>query len=601
MSRIHRIAALAVLAVLFATSAARAQLTVPERTNGARTSTHAEVLAFIDSLEKHGAKMTVGTLGESPQGKRLPYVILSRPLVTTPAAARASGKPVFYVEGNIHAGEVEGKEAVLELMRDLTLGKLKPLLDSVIIIFVPIYNADGNDAFGPEERNRGSQLGPEMVGLRANGQGYDLNRDYIKQEAPETRASLALLAKWNPDLFMDLHTTDGAFHGYALTWDPGLNPNRTPTNDWVRDTVLEAVRKLVRSRDHFETFSYSEGFDGGQATPAGWRTYESLPRYGTNLNGFTRISILSEAMSHDSFPRRIAATYAFVLETIRYLNEHRGEMRQHEALSAKYRPDSVAVRGNDLRVSPVRMDTVLVAITETRDVPASERPDSAAMANAPRTPAIKDTVGMCVAGAGGGRGGRGNGGRGAGGTTPAGGAATAPPGRGGGGGGAGRGNTKVYLTGQTRPVYMEVRDRFSAVRKEAIPAAYVFGAQYSKVVELMRRQGITVQKAAAPWVGAVGHFTVDSLIHTRYFEGHCGMLLDGTWTAPVTDTIPAGSFVVPTNQRYGMLAAFLLDPSSEDGYTAWNFFDAGLTAHAVAPVKRLMKMPATGLKVVAVQ
>ncbi len=216
-------------------------LMCPERTHYGRTdaSTHAEVLAFIDSLQKHGAKMTVGTLGESPQGKRLPYVILSRPLVTTPAAAKASGKPVFYIEGNIHAGEVEGKEAVQELMRDLTVGKLKPLLDSVIIIFVPMYNADGNDAFGPQERNRGSQLGPELVGLRANGQGYDLNRDYIKQEAPETRASLALLAKWNPDLFMDLHTTDGAYHGYALTWDPGLNPNRTPTNDWVRDTVLE--------------------------------------------------------------------------------------------------------------------------------------------------------------------------------------------------------------------------------------------------------------------------------------------------------------------------------------------------------------------------
>ena len=308
-----------------------AQLTVPERTNYARTSTHAEVLAFIDSLAKHGAVMHVGTLGTSPQGRHLPYVILSRPLVTTPAAAKATGKPILYIQANIHAGEVEGKEAMQVLARDLTLGKLKPLLDSIVLIWVPIYNADGNDAFGPQERNRGSQVGPEMVGLRANGQGYDLNRDYIKQEAPETRASIALIAAWDPDLFMDLHTTDGAFHGYALTWDPGLNPNHTPTNDWVRDTVLEAVRKMVRSRDHFETYSYGEAFDGGTANPTGWRTYESLPRYGTNLNGMTRVSVLSEAMSHDTFPRRIAATYAFVLETIRYLNDHKLDMRRREA------------------------------------------------------------------------------------------------------------------------------------------------------------------------------------------------------------------------------------------------------------------------------
>ena len=597
MSRIHRVVTLVGMASFVVASAVRAQLTVPERTNGERTSTHAEVLAFIDSLVKHGAKMTLGTLGESPMGKRLPYAILSRPLVTTPAAAKASGKPVYYIQGNIHAGEVEGKEAVQMLMRDLTLGKLKPLLDSVIIIFVPIYNADGNDAFGPQDRNRGSQLGPMMVGLRANGQGYDLNRDYVKQEAPETRASLALIAKWNPDLFMDLHTTDGAYHGYALTWDPGLNPNHTPTNDWVRDTVLEGVRKTVRSRDHFETFSYGEAFDGGSVNPTGWRTYESLPRYGTNLNGMTRVSILSEAMSHDSLPRRIAATYAFVLATMRYLNDHRVELRQRAALTAKYRPDSVVVRGNSLATAPVRMDTVLVAITKTLDIPASERTDSATAANAPRTPTIKDTVGACVAGAPG-RGGRGgNAQRGAPPGNPGVPPLNAPTGRGNVGGG-GRGNTRVYLTGETRPVFIEVRDRFNALRKEAIPAAYVFGSEFGKVVELMRRQGIAVQKTSASWTGSAASFVVDSVIHTRFFEGHCGMLLEGNWAAPAADTVAAGSFVVSTNQRFGMLAAFLLDPSSEDGYTAWNFFDAGIKAHAPAPIRRLAKLPAVKMTVV---
>ena len=563
---IQRVATLVSVASFAGVSVAGAQLTIPERTQGERTSSHAEVLAFIDSLVTHGAKMTVRTLGELPKGKRLPYVILSRPLVATPAAAKATGKPVLYIEGNIHAGEVEGKEAVLMLMRDLTLGKLKPLLDSVIIIFVPMYNADGNDAFGPQDLNRGEQSGPEMVGLRANGQGYDLNRDYVKQEAPETRASLALVATWDPDLFMDLHTTDGSYHGYALTWSPGLNPNHTPTNDWVTDTVLEQVRLRLRERHHFETYSYGN-FDGGNSTPTGWRTYESLPRYGTNLAGMTRIAILSEAMSHDPFPRRIDATYAFILETIRYLNEHKGEMRRREALTATYRPDSVVVRGASLANSPMRMDTVLVAVTKTVTLP---RSDSAARANAPRTPSPKDTIGVCAALAGvPGAGGRGNRGRGAATTT----------------------RNVEEATGEVQRVAMAVRDRFAAARKEAIPVAYVFGSEFSNVVELMRRQGIAVQKTSARWVGPASHFVVDSVTHTRYFEGHCGMMLEGSWAAPVADTVAAGSFVVSTNQRFGVLAAFLLEPASEDGYAAWNFFDAGISAHGTAPVKRLVKQP----------
>lgn len=582
MFRIRRMLALPAIACLCSISTLHAQLTVPERTNGERTSSHAEVLAFIDSLQHHGAKLEVGTLGTSPDGRRLPYVILSRPLVTTPAAARATGKPIFYIQANIHAGEVEGKEAMQELARDLTLGGLKPLLDSVVIIWVPIYNADGNDAFGPQDINRGEQNGPELVGLRANGQGYDLNRDYVKQEAPETRASLVLITRWDPDVFMDLHTTDGSYHGYALTWSPGLNPNRTPTNDWVQDTVLEQVRRRVREREHFETYPYGN-FDGGNAAPTGWRSYESTPRYGTNLAGMTRLSILSEVMSHDPFLRRIAANYAFVLETIRYLNEHRADMRRHETQTARYRPDSVVVRGNSLAVSPVRMDSVLVAVTRTVTRP---RSDSATRANTTRTPAIKDTVGVCMA-ASTGRGGPGRGaGRGAGSGNGRGGV--------GGRGGAGSGTTRdvLELTGESHPLYMAVRDRFAPVRKEAIPAAYVFDSSYGPVISLLRRQGIEVRQTTKGWTGRAGHFVVDSLNHTRFFEGHCGVLVEGKWAAPSPDTVAAGSFVVSSSQRMGMLAAFLLEPASEDGYANWNFFDHGLQVGGVAPVRRLLTMPA---------
>ena len=548
-----------------------AQLTTPERTKWAQTSSYADVMAFIDSLSHRGALMRVGTLGTSPQGRRIPYVLLARPMVATPAAAKATGKPIYFIQANIHAGEVEGKEAVQMLMRDLTLGKLTPVLDSMIVIFVPIYNTDGNEAWGPAWRNRGDQQGPAVVGIRSNGQGYDLNRDYVKQEAPETRGAFDLIRTWDPDLFMDLHTTDGSFHGYALTWSPGLNPNRNPSNAWVQDTVLEMVRQRVRERAHFETYPY--GNFGGGTPPTRWDSYESTPRYGVNLAGMTRLSILSEAMSHDSFPRRIDATYAFVLESMRYLNEHKAEMRRRQLQTAAARPDSIVVRGNQLGASKPRLDTVLVAVTRT--VGAAPRDTAAPFV---RAVVIQDTVGVCAAPAAGAAGGRGRGG--------AGGAL----GRGGAGGGGRRGQTE--RTGEVTRVAMQVFDRFDPVRKEARPAGYVFDGSYLPVVERLRRQGVVVERTTARWIGPVMHFPVDTILRpSRRFEGHCSPVLEGHWAAATIDTVAAGSFVVSTNQRLGGLAAFLLEPASEDGYFTWNFFDGGLRTGASAPVRRFTAMP----------
>lgn len=501
-----------------------AQQTVPERTAAARTSSHADVLAFLDSLSARGAGLRVGTLGTSPQGRTIPYVIAARPMVSSPAEAKRSGKPVLLIQANIHAGEVEGKEAMQRVLRELTLGALRPLLDSVILIAVPIYNTDGNDAWGPATRNRPGQNGPDTTGLRPNGQGFDLNRDYVKQEAPETRAALALVAAWDPDLFMDLHTTNGSYHGYALTYSPGLNPNATPANNWVQDTVLPMIRSRVRSRHQVETFPYGNFVDQNPDSIAvsGWVTYESVPRFGTNLNGMSRLSILSEAYSNDPFARRIDATYAFVVETIRFFAERRTEVRDRMARTVAARPDSVTVRST---YAPARRDTVIFEVTR-------------------------------AAGEGGG------------------------------------GFARRQRTGEFRRMLMPVVDRFVATRREAIPAAYLLDAQWSEVIERLVRQGVTVERLDVPWTGTSSRFRIDSITVQRAFEGHRTVVVDGAWGAAATDSAPVGSFLVTTDQRLGMLAAFLLEPASEDGYTTWNLFDRSMRARGNHPVRRLDRVPA---------
>jgi len=238
------------------------------------------------------------------------------------------------------------------LLRDLTNSTEPNVLDSLVLIAVPIYNADGNEKFASQEVNRGNQNGPESVGERANGQGLDLNRDYIKAEAPETRASLGMFDAWDPDVFVDLHTTDGSYHGYALTYAPPLNP-AARFGPFTRDVLLPAVVARMRAAG-FATFDYGD-FISDDTLSKGWVTFDSRPRFGTNYYGLRgRIAILSEAYSHDTFPRRVASTYQLVQSILSVVAANGGNIRRLSEASTQgvmipirsqlvAAPDSVAV------------------------------------------------------------------------------------------------------------------------------------------------------------------------------------------------------------------------------------------------------------------
>jgi hypothetical protein len=214
-----------------------------EKTQFKETSTYADVVMFLDDLQRAGAPISVKWMGSSTEGNLMPLVIASRPLVTTPSQAKASGKPIVYIQANIHAGEVEGKEAALALLRNYSRQE-KGLLDRFVFLISPIYNIDGNEKFGPQARNRPGQVGPELVGVRPNGQGLDLNRDCIKAESPEMRGVLEHVYSWDPDIVFDLHTTDGTRHGYQLTYSPGMHPNSDPEiRRFTQDELLPKIRR----------------------------------------------------------------------------------------------------------------------------------------------------------------------------------------------------------------------------------------------------------------------------------------------------------------------------------------------------------------------
>lgn len=506
-------------------------LTRPERTGFRETSTYADVISFIDSLKSGTDPFAYGSIGKTNEGRDIPYLILSHPLVTTPAEARALHRPIVYVQGNIHAGEVEGKDALLALVRDL-LGQRRNVLDSVILIAVPIYNADGNERFAPQSVNRTEQNGPELVGVRANAQGLDLNRDYIKAEAPETRASLAMFDAWDPDVFVDLHTTDGSYHGYNLTYAPSLNPAAQFGGVYARDSLLPILRERMLRKRAARTFDYGD-FISEDTLSKGWVTFDSRPRFATNYYGLRgRIGILSEAFSHDPLELRIATTYHFVAEILSLVAEKAPAIL---ALSARADQQQLSWGRAPDSVPMVAIRSELTSRPDTGDVIAE---------TLVRTDSVSPEPGV----------------------------------------------RKGYRrTGKYAPVRMPLFVRFTPTLERVPPSAYVIPDADTAVVRLLRLHGLEVQRLDADWSGNVESFVVDSVgTAARAFQGHHETRLTGKWTRQ-RRTVPAGSFIVRSAQPRGLLSVYLLEPQSDDGLVDWNFFDAEVAHGKTFPVLRIVE------------
>jgi hypothetical protein len=564
----HRWISSGVLAVSCLAGAAGAQAgprTQAERTNYLETSSHASVQAFIDSLFKLGRPIAGGVMGKTTEGRDLPYVVVSRPLYGTPEAARQSGRPIVFMQGNIHSGEVEGKEALQMLVRDLLLDPRPNVLDSIVLIALPDYNADGNERLAPQARNRGAQNGPEMVGTRPNATGLNLNRDYMKADAPETRASLRMFNDWDPHVFVDLHTTNGSYHGYNLTYAPSLNPaaelrEATFGGAWARDSFLPDLRRRVRERHSVETFDYGDFAGGGggrggrgsggppptgiQPTtpPTTWRTYEHTPRFGTNYYGLRgRISVLSEAYSHDPFEKRVKSTYAFTKELLSLV----AERRQSILALARRSDDAMRRAPQSLPPVPVRAGFTETPLTGDVSYEEIERTGDS----------TRYEAGMPL--------------------------------------GAKR-------TGRFKSAPMQLITRFTPTLTRPAPWGYAIAASDTAAFSLARIHGLEVFRLSAAWSGDAGpQFTVDStVIAPQAFEGHRLVRLVGRWESGKPVTLAVGTYVVRVAQPLGILAMYLLEPESDDGLVAWDVAGRSSGAAGTAPVIRLATAPPVAMTAV---
>ena len=340
-----------------------ALMTRAERTDFIETSSYDDVMEMAEALADLSDEIHITSFGYTNEGRRLPLLVLGAP-DASPEAVRATGKTRVYLQGNIHAGEVCGKEALLMLLRDYARGEYPAWTNDLVLIVAPIYNADGNERV--DLRNRPRQHGPlGGMGQRPNAQGLDLNRDHMKLDSPEARSLVQMMTAYDPHVGVDLHTTNGTRHAYHLTYSPPLHPN-TPTviDRFLRDDWLPTITDRIKTKHGWDYYYY------GNHNPRrpGWYTFDHRPRFNNNYLGLrNRMAILSEAYAYDTFEDRVMSTLWFVEEILDFAQERATEIRRmvEDAESQSVVGQALATRADFAR-SPEQVTILMGEVAEER-------------------------------------------------------------------------------------------------------------------------------------------------------------------------------------------------------------------------------------------
>jgi hypothetical protein len=548
-------------------------LTRPEATGFAETSRYEDVIAFMKAMAAASPQIHLTTYGYTFEGRPMPLAVIGA-ADARPETVRATKKTRIYIQGNIHAGEVEGKEALLWLLRSIAKGERAGWFNSVVLLINPIYNADGNERVNV--RNRGRQNGPVGgMGQRHNAQDFDLNRDCTKLETSEDRSLARMMTEYDPHIAVDLHTTDGSTHGYYLTYQTSVSPNTYPALiSLARNDLFPFVTKTVKAKHGWDFFYY--GNISRQGGDESWQNDLDLykPRYTQTYFGVrNRLGILVETYSYATFEDRIKADYWFLEEMIGFAVASGETIRKTTAAADA---DSIvgkpqAVRGKLVKqADPVQV--VMADAAEERNPYVPDRPmlrrvngterivtmphfamvEPTETSIAPRAYVLPALPAMAPAQA-----------------------PPAPPQGAPAAGGRGQSGPPPGMGGFGRGGGNPAQRSFNAV----IDRLEAHGVKYVKTTREMTIQGDRF---------AIEQSTQDQ----REFTGaapHKLRTLTGKWE-PTEQTIPAGSIIVPMDQPLARLAFILFDPRSDDGLMAWNVLDDLMGEKAqFYPVLRTMK------------
>ena len=487
--------------------------TVAEKSDFKSTSDYNDVRIFIDQLKKSSHYIRTESIATSVEGREVPLLIIGNPLPKSPNDLVNDKRIVVYIQADIHAGEVEGKEATLMYVRDLLSEKNPEMLKNIVLLICPLFNPDGNEKISP--LNRTYQNGPvNGVGVRYNGQFLDLNRDAMKAESPEVRGVLKnVFDKWDPAVFMDCHTTDGSYHIEPTTFTWMVNPNGDNSLiTYMREKMMPDMSKTLSGKYMVENCFYGEFYDM-MDPDKGWVLDASEPRYLSNYYGIrNRLGILNENYVYADFKSRVMGCYYLIHSLIDYASVHKSEIENmlkdadKRTIARGTNPDVTDSFAIEYKVRP------LPGKVTVRTYEAELINNSDGRRNYTRTDRRKDV---------------------------------------------------------TIPYYIY----YYPTRNVKFPFAYLITTHDPAITDILKIHGIKIEELSADTKIDVQRFEISELKGaTKLNQGHYTNSISGKYISGQID-FPAGSLVVRTAQPLGNLAAYLLEPQSNDGLVVWNYFD----------------------------
>lgn len=483
-----------------------------EQSGYLKTPRYAETIEYCMLLDNASSILHYTTFGTSPQGRSLPLIIADKNENFTPEAVRKSGNAVILIEACIHAGESDGKDAGLILLRDIAILKKNiHLLDHVTILFIPILNVDGHERFGPY--NRINQDGPEEMGWRTTAQNLNLNRDFIKCDAPEMQAWHILFNQWLPDFFVDCHVTDGADYQYALTYaiETGGCMDKS-LSAWASD-VFEPIMKQKMEKSSYPIFPYVQfrnwhdprsGLVMGVAPPMLSQGYTAIQN---------RVGLLIETHMLKPYKTRVTANYFMLLHTLEMLNNENKTLLQLNldadkiTCSKQFRDIPFPVSFSEDRSDSTKIEFLGFDYTiDTSDL----------------------TGGLW------------------------------------------------FKYNKDKPTNWELSifPKSIPTKQVMLPEAYLIPPQYSTVIDRLKLHGIemiSIQNDIS--IDVHSYFFKNVKFSQRSYEGHQKTNYELQDTVFKRD-FPIGSMLVKMNQRTARVIAHALEPASPDSYAAWGFFNA---------------------------
>ncbi len=515
-----------------------ALITAAERSGFIETGRYEEVVTLCDAFARQYPKaVRCLTFGTTPEGRPMKAIIASTSGALTPDQARARNLPVVLVQGGIHAGEIDGKDAGFLALREVLEGQAATgVLDKQVLVFVPVFNVDGHERFGAW--NRPNQRGPKEMGWRTTAQNYNLNRDYLKADTPEMQAMLQLVQRWDPLVTVDLHATNGAQfeHDISIQVEPvhAGDAGLRQAGLALRTAVIDDLAKQGSL-----PLPYYPAFVVGDDPSSGFEDGVPPPRFS---HGYfllrNRIAMLVETHSWKEYPVRVRITRNTVVSVL----EH------------------VATQGKDWLATAKQADASATRIAGTSEpltyaaAPTARTVDFRGYAYT-RTPS--DVSGALMTRYD----------------------ETLPQ------------IWKVPLKDDIRP----------GIVVDAPAGGYLVPpAEASWVAAALRTHGVEYRVLGKPWHGDAQAFRADkSSFGAGSVEGHQRLSVDGAWQRE-TRRMPGGALFVPIAQAKSRLVMALLEPRAPDSLLAWGRFNNAFerkeymedyVAEAVA--REMLRDPAT--------